>query len=557
MANELRNIIREAFTIAYKQHRKSNIQETADSLKSKMSSGDVYEVENVFRDIVANPNLALKYAWAPQGSANGELSVAQFNLLAEMVFEKTSPEVKRNLMMSLYNQNNTALMQKAAKRIMGTLKVPINYNTLEQAYMDGWAQMFLDAESKLKPGERKQNFSDIAAAYSGKPILDKNGNLKDSNFGAYVAEILTSNILNAYREEMSREGASTSLDKPNQTTGKSTDVSDGDSYQDYGSDASVDTGIDVDSSEEPEVDAPVDFEAGSEVDVAGEEATAAEAIAKETITDIEKSIHQAIEEYRNYEEPSANQEKGFMALEAILSGLSPKDASAKLGFNITTAIQDLKKNKTFVRFVDDYMLSNGVLNSRGKSESFMNVFPQWIADSIKFRETGELPADFKDDRRTTTYASGGYEDESTGLDMKQMHNLVINTKKAVKALKLAGNTSKALSAVESLLTGIDSETVSKNLGYGNAEELAQDISSLNITTSPQDIADSARSLKLGKPTKAEPVYVDQDAEMDMNSLNENSTFWFLQDVINERFLNKNLEKIMERVYKRLAPKLNS
>lgn len=585
MANELKRIIREAFTIAYNNHKSNIISEDVKSLESKMSSGDVYKVENAFREIVANPNLALQYAWSPQGSENKKLNPQQFNLLAEMIFERTDLNTKRNLMMSLYGQNNQALFNKAAKRIMSTLNTPTNKQTMEQAYMEGWAQMFLDTEKKGGEVEIKQNFEDIVTQYSAIPAN------KRTNFGAYIAEVLTSNMLNAYKSEMTRERGVSSLDKPSTVTGKATEFG---SEEDFGSDtlnpimdpgsdlAGLGAGLsnaednDIEGSDEylsaagdePEVgdeenvstDQTVgaDIEAGSPEAWKGghQQADKARNNARLMIKRLEKSLYQAIDEFRKYEEPTPAQEQGLIALELILTGIQPKEATAKLGYNVTTRIQNLPVK--FTELVDDYLLRNGFVNSRGKVDSFRNMMPQWIADAIKFKRTGELPKDFQDDRRTTSYSSGETEEEPIRMNMKQMAQLVMDTKKATRLAKQSGNDSKAISAVESLLSGSAPETVAKNFGYESIESLAQDIVSLNIKATPQDIADSAKSLKLGIPTKAEPIYIEPEEEPigEPNGMNENRTFWFLEELMLENFTRKHLDKIMENVYHRLLPRLN-
>jgi len=586
MANELKRIIREAFNIAYSNHKSNIISEDVKSLESKMSSGDVYKTENAFREIVANQNLALQYAWSPQGSENKKLNPQQFNLLAEMIFERTDANTKRNLMMSLYGQNNQALFNKAAKRIMSTLNIPANRQTMEQAYMEGWAQMFLDTEKKGGEGEVKQNFEDIVTQYSAIPAD------KRTNFGAYIAEVLTSNMLNAYKSEMSREGGMSSLDKPSTVTGKATEFG---SEEDFGSDTlnpMMDPGSDLSSlgaglssTEDNDIEGNDEYtsvagdeqEIGDEENVSPEQTTGADIEtggpdawrgghqqadkarnnARLMIKRLEKSLYQAIEEFRKYEEPTPAQEQGLLGLELMLDGMSPKEASVQLGYNITPIIQNLKRNSKFVELVDDYLLRNGFVNSRGKVESFINMMPQWIADAVAFKRTGKLPQDFADDRRTTMYSSGETKEESEGMNMKQMAQLVMDTKKSIRLLKQSGNDSKSISAVESLLSGSAPETVAKNFGYENTESLAQDIANLNIKATPQDIADSAKSLKAGSPVKAEPVYVDPDAEYvnEPNEMNENRTFWFLEEVILEDFMKKNMEKIMENVYHKLLPRL--
>lgn len=568
MANELKKLIREAFNTAYHNYKFKILSESVDTLKSKMSSSDINKAERAFFEIKNNPEIAYKYAWSPQtlNGGNPKDPQAPFNLLMEMLAEKLDPETKKRVFMAIYSDKNPALVNAIKARLMGMKGSHVTSEEATQAIETAWNEMFLG--EKYKSGDQlKKSFEDATAEY--KP-------LDSSNFGAYLMRRLVNASSTALRDYYATEKP-TSLDAPSPVTGKSSDFG---SEEDFGSDTlnpimnpsadlaglgaglegSEDTG-DIEGADEY-VSVAGDEETGDEENVSAdetiggglesdsEEASAAKRNARQMIKRLEKSLYQAIEEYRNYYEPTPNQEKGFLALEEILSGLSPKEATAKLGFNTTAAIQDLKKNKTFSGMVDDYLLRNGFVNSRGKVESFVNMFPQWIADAVKFKLTGEVPKEFPEDRRTS-FTSDEPESETTGLDMKQMHKLVIDTKKAVKALKQSGSDSKAIPALEALLTGTDPETVAKNYGYSNAENLAQDIKGLNIGATPQDIADSAKSLKVGKITKAQPVYAEPD------ELSEGKTFWFLEEVMLENFMKKNMDKIMENVYKRLLPKLNN
>ena len=525
MSKDLRKLIREAFTSAYKNHKL--LSEDSEQMKSTMSSGDVMKVEDVFRKITVNPNLAIQYAWVPQGSANKQLNPAQFNLLAEMIVEKSNPMMKKNLMMSLYGQNNQDLYNKAMKRIMATLNVHISKTTMENAFLEGWAQMFLDTPSKEAGVERKQNFDDIVAGYMKLPAE------KRVNFGAYIAETLSSNILNAYRDDMIRTKGTTSINAPSQTTGKETDFG---SAEDFGSDtmnapgvedAYAETGANVDNPEtlgsigDDEEETPVDdsvidldntddfenteeFDGESDPNIAGvfepkpgemsDKEEDARKKARFLIAALLKSINQAVKEFRQWHEPSESQQKGLLALEKLMTGERPKELSAKLGYNITTSIQDLKKSKEFTRVLDDYLVANGFINSRGKVESFLNMSPIYIADAVKYFKTG---------------------DASITKDL---------------------------------------ETYKDTWRYTSPEEIRQ---------AEKDLyGDSGQAIKYKKGT--EPDYRNSNDEEDTNEfpIQENflrksfkkDTFWFFEDILFEQFITESKKELLERVQKRLMKK---
>lgn len=536
MANNLRNLIREAFNTAYNKHKFKILSESVETLKNKMSAGDINKANLAFNEISANPEIAYKYAWSPQtlNGDNPKNPQAPFNLLMELIAENLDPETKKKVFMAIYNDRNPALINIITNRLMGMKGSHVTPEEASMAVETAWNEMFLG--DKHKTGDlTKKSFTDALAEY--KP-------LDGSNFGAYLMQRLISSSSNALRDYFNTVKPK-SLDAPSNITGKSTDIGDGEVEDEI----PMGKGATDDDYNEDETNL-YQPEAGSEFDLASDEAIAARNNARQMIKRMEKSLYEAIAEFRNYEEPTPNQEKGFTALEEILGGLTIKAVSAKLGFNATSAIQDLKKNKNFVRIVDDYLLRNGFVNSRGRVDSFINIMPQYIEDSIQFKKTGKLPTDFQDDRRAKAYATGSEAEEDNGLNFKQMHQLVINTKKAVKELRKKGIDSKALPALDALLTGVDPETVAKNFGYENPEGLAQDIAALNITARPEDIADSAKSIRYGSPTKAVPVYVEPE------ELAEGRTFWFLERIMYEEFMYKNIDIITENVYKRIS-KINS
>lgn len=395
MAKELKKMIREAFNMAYTKHKK-NLHENADSLKAKMSSGDVYKAENAFREIIANPNMAAKYAWTPQGSANGALNTKQFNLLVELLFEGTDLATKRLIFMTMYSDKNPALVNAIKAKLMGLKGTYVTPEEAMQAIETGWNEMFLGEKGKRADKEKK-SFINAASEYNP---------LESSNFGAFLITRLLNASSNALRDSFGAEKP-LSLDAPLPSTGKTREVGDA---EDFGSDVIEDPEThdvvkDIGGGfEEPDIEdngsainiaddegqgEENDIESGHETlgnKIAGsiEDKTPAELHAEKMIDILTGSLREAIEDFKKYKKVSPAQIKGFAALEHILNtGESPSIAAAG-------AITDLKDNRDFMNTVDRYLFENGFLNSRGKVESFKNIKLKYLAQLVKYKMSGDI-----------------------------------------------------------------------------------------------------------------------------------------------------------------------
>ena len=394
MAKDLRNIIREAFTIAYYKHKTKNLFENVESLKSTMSSSDINKAEHAFREIKGNLNMAAKYAWTPQGSVNGELNTSQWNLLAEMIFENMDSENRRKAFMVMYSDKNPALVNTIKGKLMGIKGTFVTEEEAMQAMENAWNQIFIGEKYKNKE-DIKRGFSDAEKEYVPK---DK------SNFGAYLITRLLNASLNSLRDSFNSEKTQ-SLDAPVAATGKPRDVSD--SGDDFGSDALEDPEthdvvgssnlLDEPDTEERETTILPGEESEEDTDekstetlgqkIAGSESddsSPAEREAKRMVSILVESLHEAIDDFRKYVKVTPAQEKGLSALEKVLAtGESPDKDS-------TNSILDLKKNKKFIITINRYLAENGFVNSRGKVESFINIKIKYLARLVKFLQTGDL-----------------------------------------------------------------------------------------------------------------------------------------------------------------------
>jgi hypothetical protein len=417
MSNSLKKLIREAFNTAYKIHKDKTINESVDRMKASMSSGDIAKAEQAFREIKANPNLALQYAWTPQGSANGKLNPKEFNLLLELVYEQTDLEMKRLIFMGLYNDKNPALINLLTNRIIGLKGIYTNKQQAMQAVEAAWNSMFLGEKTKkAKETGTEQTYRGFTEA------VNDYVSSGDSNFGAFLLSKLTGFAVNYYRDEIMGKQTTVSLDAPSTKTGKPRDISD-ETGEDFGSDtlnapdagetiknfgagvddAEEDNGpaIDID---EPEITSDEDgeYNPGEEEnsntlggDLEGslgdEDSSPAEKHARAMLRKLVIALKKGFADFRAHEKVTPKQEQAMRAIELMLNtGKSVEEVGKELGINVTSAIFDLKKSKKFLDIIDTLLYEEGFLDNRGRVQSFVNIRPLYIAKVAKYLKTGDL-----------------------------------------------------------------------------------------------------------------------------------------------------------------------
>jgi len=577
MSQELKKIIREAFNNAYKNYTSKIISEAITG-----------NVEQALKSVIANPEIAKRYAWVPQGSSNKALNQTEFNSFVNELYKMLSktdlPKLKQ-IMLSLYGPDNTALYNVAKNQIISTLKTVPNEEDMVDSYLDGWNKIFLgNVETKTSKDNRHlnpeaqpefyKNFDQFVAEYDPR---------KNPNFGSYISQVLQNAILDSYKFAIEDSNKKTSLDAPSRTTGKPTDV---DSGEDFGSDAlhagstedtlrdfggafddtensassstddleNVDSEFELSSDDESgnTLGSDLENDLGDSGDGSSNEKTA-KGVARLMIKRLFKSLTEAISEFRQDENPTQNTEKAFLAIEKLMTGMRPKEASEALGYNATTALADLKKNKKFIKMIDLYLRANKFVNSRGKIDSFLNIAPIYISDAAKFLQTGEFTNVDLDARNNgASYADETDLSPDSPNSLKDMLKAVIALKKASKNL----SNDSDHQVINSLLQGISPETINKKTGVNPDEVLntlkANPAFEMFNKLTAQDVADAAKSIKAGKISKATPANTEEELQ--------ESTFWFLQNVIKEevemkKFISENITTIMENVYKKLAKNL--
>lgn len=407
MANELKKLIREAFSIAYNQHKTSKLNESAEDLKSKMSSGDINKVENVFRTLVANPALASNYGWTPQGSANLVLNPKQFNLLLELIYENTDLDTKSKLFMGLYNDRNKALVNRASQYLTGLKGTNVSTREAVQSLETAWNEMFLGEKTKDGTATKK-GFIDAVENY--KTQENKRGGTV-SNFGAFFMTRLLNSASNALRDEVSKD-TPISLDAPSLTTGKSREIG---HEEDFGSDTLHSTGVDdtlkqfggafddVEGSNNYDTALPGeegegegenekdsdsiddDSEIGSNLgdDIESDDTDPKQKKAHDMIDVLVDSIQEAIDDFRQYMPKATDtQKEGMALLEKVLKTGESNTLEAN---KISSALKKGNFGKLFINTVDRYLFENGFTNPEGKTMSFRDLGVVSLAKLIKLK----------------------------------------------------------------------------------------------------------------------------------------------------------------------------
>lgn len=372
MIDKLRTLIRESIG---KVLNEKNIARLASNI-----SPDVKVVTDAFKKIQSNYNLAKNYAWTPQGSANGELNTHQFNMLVEMVYEYTDENTAKLIFMSLYHYTDTALNNALAKYLRQVRNVVATPEALKAAAEKCWTQMFMVERNKKGTADK----------FSFEYYYNKYTPMEKGNFGGYFFKVLGKMFLNSYKDITTPTvtddsdafiKAPASLDATPYSSGNKMNMYDKISPEEYENKLRGNT--------------PYDRTLGNKLanSMPNKSYAASTQKARRMIKALITSLKKAINEFSTKNNPTPAQQRGLKALsELVSSGDTPAEISKRLGYNITSSIQDLKKNRAFVSMVDDTLLANGFVNSKGKVDSFMNMQPLYIAKAVNYMETGNVDA---------------------------------------------------------------------------------------------------------------------------------------------------------------------
>lgn len=569
----IRNTLREAYS-------KQNILSEGGvaNLSAKMSTQSIERANMAFLKITENINIANNYAWTPQGSANGELNTEEFNLLTELVREKTDIPTQKRIMMALYAQNNRALYNMCKIKVMRHGISP-NDTTMVKAFMNGWEKIFVggvetvDSKNRPNPEETEptyyKSFDQYAAEYDPK---------KFTNFGAYISEAVQNATSESYDYEM--RTATTSLDAPSRVTGKGRDV---DSGEDYGSDAlhaanpedvlsgavsdldggfedgdTGETDLETDITSDEFDDVSGDTSLGDELsDELGDsdESEIAHTKAKKMAKILVSSIYDAIHDLKKqYSTPIGKNKITTGQLQA-LDNLEKTMDTGELVFDGFRSwghsLDAIKKSAFITNQIDKYIKFGGFKNSRGKSVSFIDLQPKNLLDLINFSKTKDtslapekegLPSSFLGDKEAEERAKEIYGDMDLKTVMNKLVSIKKNAKKAMANPEKSEKDAEAVVALNDMLNGMDVRQVSQKLGK-SAAEINNAIAGISQGEDAQGIVDLVRALKTGKYKKGYAVPHDEELQEAVKIANK---------MLFEKFQRDNIDKIMERVYRRLS-----
>jgi len=592
MNNRLRLLIRQTL---FENHAKSLISEaheTSKTLSAKLPPESVAKVEARFNEINANINAATKYPFSPSSTRDkteeGAISARQkndeFKLLVEMIHERMPIEKQKNVFMIMFSQSNPYLQRASTyyitKDIGGT-----NQAIAIEAFRDAWERFFMGGTTQKRDETKEyKKFEQYASEYDKNKFDKEEDSNSVSTFAGRIVIAIQSGTRAAYSSLIGGPKIS-SLDAPSQVTGKSTDV---DSGEDFGSDAmhadtSSDTlsdfGASFDDNDESTVDLDTDITTDDYEDTGAEsgetfgdvmsgelsdysdEELLAHNKAKKMAKTLVGSIYEAITDLKHQATNPVGKKNISPAQLQALDNLEKTLNTGNLTFDGFRSwghsLDALKKSAFILSQFDKYIKFSGFRNSRGKAVSFADMQPKYLLNLIKFSQTKDpslapeegLPSDYLGDTETQEKIKDIYGSET---DIKDISKKVISIKKNIKDIVKSNPTEENLEGVKALdgiFKGMDLRQVSQALGK-SAADVNKAVAGLGQGADAQEVVDLVRALKTGAYKKGYAVPYDAEAEESLREAVE-----IAESILMERFMKNNLEKIMERVYKRLSKNL--
>lgn len=251
MQISLKSIIREAFNTAYDQYKsgKNTIKESSERLGALLTPEQKTKADQVLNTMVTQSPGWEKYQWSPDASQG--LSQKEWNYIIEKIFElykATGDDKYKQIIGNAYTFSpkitgvgdsaqvtqsalyNAILPKLSADKSSLERLIQKDPDALNNLLSKAWGRIF--AGGKIDIRDKKDDQGNIIK--QGEKNVDawqalvKNYNSTDSNFGAYLFTVLLHDTKDLINSEMERVSATKSIDAPNQTTGKSTDLGDED-----------------------------------------------------------------------------------------------------------------------------------------------------------------------------------------------------------------------------------------------------------------------------------------------------------------------------------------
>lgn len=256
MKNSLHSLIREAFNLAYQKHKfiketkvlEEGAKEKGEEL-ARIDPNAKAAADSVLNKIIQRPDNALKYKWSPQGAPG--LSTPQLNYVIDSLLElyvSTKDAKYKQALSYIYSPFSEGTTRDGQKRVYPALYNRIEYKLrnlhglqdlvdknpeiFEELVTKAWGRLFgggtVIPAKGASAGQKIDFFDRQVEAYMQNPA---------STFGAWIIQTLERETMNLLRREM-KKGPTVSMDKPMAGSGKNHDF--GGEFDDSGSDVAGD-----------------------------------------------------------------------------------------------------------------------------------------------------------------------------------------------------------------------------------------------------------------------------------------------------------------------------
>jgi len=569
MKNSLQKLIREAFNTAYNTHKTvkktSILKESSERLAAVLTPEQKTQADTVLNTMVSQKPGWEKYQWDPSGKVSG-VSQAQWNYIVEKLLElyqATGDDKYKNILgnaytfarktvgvgdearttnSALYNSMIGPLLANTALERLQAQDPDFLYTVLSRV----WGRIF--AGGKIDPKAGK--YADQTNVDAWKKIVDDYVSSGKSNFGAYLREIIFKDVRDLIKVEMDK-GSTISLDRPNKT-GKSTDIGD-----DEGGIEDIRQGDEFGDEE--------NIEGGDEATSGYENITAdaddeKQKRAAEKVKKFQKAVSDIIHASKTL---GIKQESGLLALQEMgLNFLSYEEIAAKYPdifkekeTQSVDAVKSILKNKNLIR-ISNEVLSKYIQNQESVAEAkkevdfgLYNIFsePNW---QEKYNLGPEVVEEIIKIFKEKVSASTTLKNQYTNIFREYAINHL--TPEQI-ANRLSDITKKIRGSGESSLTkyGAGATLVQAalyNLGKNNrfvalADSILRE-NGFNVDFEGINWSDFA---KAGKAM----IDAELAKEPEVSNVGDDAEDKYVW----ENFIAENLDKIMERVYKRLEKRL--
>lgn len=570
MKNSLQNLIREAFNTAYHNHKAkktiSILKESSEHLAKLLTPEQKTQAEQVLNIMITQKPGWEKYQWDPSGKVNG-VSQQQWNYIVEKILElyqATGDDKYKNILGNAYTfaRKTTGVGEEAHttnSALYNSIIGPLLANTaLERLQAQDpdflytvlsrvWGRIF--AGGKIDPKAGKYAGQTNVDAW--KKIVDDYLSSEKSNFGAYLREIIFKDVRDLIKVEMDK-GSTISLDKPNKT-GKSSDIGDED-----------ESGIE-DIRQGEEFGDEENIEGGDEAthgyeNITADADTEKQKRAAEKVKKFQKAVSDIVHASKTL---GIKNETGLLALQEMgLNFLSYEEIAAKYPdlfkekeTQNVDAIKSILKNKNLIK-ISNEVLSKYIQNPESVTEAkkevdfgLYNIFsePNWQEKyNLGPEVVEEIIKIFKEKVSADTTLKNKYTNifREYALNHLTPEQIADNLSDITKKIRGSGESSLTKYGAGANLV----KSALYNLGKNNrfialADSILRE-NGFNIDFEEINWSDFA---KAGKAM----IDAELAKEPEVNNIGNDTE----EKYVWENFIAENLDKIIERVYKRLEKRL--